>query len=277
MNNDNAAQSLPVLAEDLMGYRVRGAGKIPVVTASELAEKLGYKNANGIVKIISRDKESFRDGGTVDFTRGSQSVTPCSLPDEKTDTFIALINTPGRADGLGGGGVQGVRVFTKRGVLKVCMKSNQPKAVAVQEALIDLYEKVERGDLVDAQMVALQMATVLDRVTSTLDGVTSRLANLESRPAVSFNLPNDSALPVSLERRRSRKPMMGSGLRFPEVREMVIRLCRQGMIYRDVAAAVAAAWPENPEMHVSRSSIGRFWDAARRGLLKELGIDSTAH
>ena len=277
MKNDNAAQGLPVLAEDLMGYRVRGAGKIPVVTASELSEKLDYAGDRAVRKLLERNPESFRDGGTVDFTRRAQNGPPCSLPDDQIDTFIALINTPGRADGLGGGGVQGVRVFTERGALKICMKSNQPKAVAVQEALIDLFQKVRRGDLVDAQIVAFQMATVLERITGSFEKLLGRVENLESRPAVSFNLPNDSALPVSLERQRRRRPMMGSGLRYAEVRDMVIRLCRDSMTYKNVAKTVAARWPENPEMHVSKSSIGRFWDAARRGLLKELGIDSTVH
>lgn len=49
------------------------------------------------------------------------------------------------------GGVQQIRYFTKRGALKVCMKSNQPRAIQVQEMLLDLYEAVESRRLIPVE------------------------------------------------------------------------------------------------------------------------------
>jgi excisionase family DNA binding protein len=103
---------MPVLAQrdDMRIVEVEGQ---PVVTARDLARALEYRQEWAIHNLYNRNKESF------------------------TEKDVGVINlmTPS--------GEQQVRYFTKRGALKVCMKSNQPRAVAVQEMLIDLYEAVE--------------------------------------------------------------------------------------------------------------------------------------
>jgi len=119
---------LPVLAqrEDMRIVEVDGQ---PVVTARDLARALGYAHENAVVRLFNRNRESFKE---------VRSQIDSGV--EKYDTGEIEIQTPA--------GARRIRYFTKRGALKICMKSNQPKAVAVQEALIDLYEQVERGDLV---------------------------------------------------------------------------------------------------------------------------------
>jgi len=117
---------LPVLAQrnDMRIVEVDGQ---PVVTARDLARALGYSKDDAVVKIYARNMGSFtdRDSFVVDMRRFTPKLG---------------VNPQG--------GDPHIRMFTKRGALKVCMKSNQPRAVAVQEALIDLYEQVERGQLV---------------------------------------------------------------------------------------------------------------------------------
>lgn len=123
---------MPVLAqrEDMRIVEVDGH---PVVTARDLARALQYKEERAVHIIFHRNRESFIEGG-------SQIENPFKNSELKYDTGEVEVDTPG--------GPQKVRYFTKRGALKIIMKSNQPRAVAVQEALIDLYEQVERGELV---------------------------------------------------------------------------------------------------------------------------------
>ena len=144
---------LPVLAqrENMRIVEVDGQ---PVVTARDLARALGYAKDNAVAKIYDRNRNNFtdRDSFLVDMRRfvpqlgrNQFGVNLGTNPHEAftdRDTFTLNMRVNPQ------GGDPYVRVFTKRGALKVCMKSNQPKAVMVQEALIDLYEQVERGDLV---------------------------------------------------------------------------------------------------------------------------------
>lgn len=124
---------LPVLAqrEDMRIVEVEGQ---PVVTARDLAVALGYSHERSVRILFNRNRVSFREFDTQINYKGGINLT---LPYDTGEVEIQTL-----------GGPQMVRYFTKRGALKVIMKSNQPRAVAVQEALIDLYEQVERGQLV---------------------------------------------------------------------------------------------------------------------------------
>ena len=119
---------LPVLAQEGELSVVSMDGQ-PVVTAWALAKALGYAHERSTRILFNRNKDSFRE-------RGHQIDAPY-------DTGEVEIQTSG--------GPQMVRYFTKRGALKVCMKSNQPKAVMVQEMLLDLYEAVESRRLVPVE------------------------------------------------------------------------------------------------------------------------------
>lgn len=136
---------LPVLAqrEEMRIVEVDGQ---PVVTARDLARALEYKNERAVTTIYYRNKDSFKE----------------------SDVMVLNLST-----------IQGERetvVLTKRGALKVCMKSNQPRAVAVQEALIDLYEQVERGQLVSAgylQDVVRELKSEVSRLSRLAAGAGS--------------------------------------------------------------------------------------------------------
>ncbi|TEB10016.1 BRO family protein [Pelotomaculum propionicicum] len=119
---------LPVLAQDGELTVVSVDGQ-PVVTARALARALGYADDRSVLRIFNRNKDSFteRDSFVVDM-RG----------------VVNLTTNPQ-------GGDPHIRLFTKRGALKICMKSNQPRAVAVQEALIDLYEAVESRRMIPVE------------------------------------------------------------------------------------------------------------------------------
>ena len=145
---------LPVLAqrEDMRIVEVDGQ---PVVTARDMARALEYADERSVHRIYNRNKDSFRE-------RGHQFDSPY-------DTGVVNLTTPS--------GDQMIRYFTKRGALKVCMKSNQPKAVAVQEALIDLYEQVERGELVSAgylQDVVRELKSEINRLSRLVAGAGGR-------------------------------------------------------------------------------------------------------
>lgn len=120
---------LPVLAQEGELSVVSIDGQ-PVVTARVLARALGYSREDAISRLYKRNETSFTDRDTfeIDLRRFNVNLT---------------VNPQG--------GDPHVRVFTKRGALKVCMKSNQPKAVMVQEMLIDLYEAVESRRLVPVE------------------------------------------------------------------------------------------------------------------------------
>jgi len=163
--------------EDMRIVEVDGQ---PVVTARDLARALGYAKDNAVAKIYDRNRNSFtdRDSFLVDMRRfvpklgmNQFGVNLGTNPHEvftDRDTFIInLMMNPQ-------GGDPYVRVLTKRGALKVCMKSNQPKAVMVQEALIDLYEQVERGELVSVGYLrdaARELKVEIGRLSRLVTGV----------------------------------------------------------------------------------------------------------
>ncbi|MGB9903588.1 MAG: BRO family protein [Desulfotomaculales bacterium] len=144
----NQEEMLPVLAQegDLAVVSVDGQ---PVVTARALARALGYVDERSVLRIYNRNKESFRERDHNSYSpleeRGCQNDHPFTHPEAKYDTGVVTIDTLG--------GPQQVRYFTKRGALKICMKSNQPMAVQVQEMLIDLYEMVESRRLVPVEAI----------------------------------------------------------------------------------------------------------------------------
>lgn len=275
--SDGTMNPFPTLVKNNTGMALVEVDGQAVVTAPNLSKGLGYKDGKSVQRIFTRNKASFRDFGVLDLSRVSQFDHPCSLL-QKADTALVRIQTEGRPDGNGGGGLQEVRVFTKRGALKICMKSNQPKAVQVQEMLLDLYEQVESGQLVGLE----RFSRVLETMIRELSAIRQELAHLKAQPPIAINLPDDTALPMALEpmaleRKRSRSIAFRGGFRFPEVRGMVLDLRKKSFPYDEIADAVKEEWPDSPDRHVSKSSVQRFWAKARTGNLKEFGIDVTIH
>jgi prophage antirepressor-like protein len=153
---------LPVLAEKDEVQIVEVDGQ-PVVTARALGRALGYANPDkAISKIYMRNRDSFTERDTFVIDLRGVHPQPGGEPRNKEsftdrDTFVIKLMTNPQ------GGDPHVRVFTKRGALKVCMKSNQPRAVQVQEMLIDLFEMVERGGLASVA-VGSAMARLAERL-----------------------------------------------------------------------------------------------------------------
>ena len=90
-----------------------------------------------------------------------------------------------------------------------------------------------------------------------------------------FNIPED--LPSASTNKRKRSPSMPffGGFRFADVRQMVIDLRHNGIPYTEIASQIKKRWPEDPQRHVTRSAIQRFWTKACKGMLKSYGIDLT--
>jgi hypothetical protein len=263
--------ALPVLVKNSIGMELVEVDGQAVITAKNMADSLDYENEKAIHVIFSRNKESFKDGGIRDLVRGFQSETPCLKP---CDTFLVCMLTSGRSDGQGGGGLQEVRVFTKRGALKVCMKSNQPKAVIVRDMLIDLYEKVESGQLMGAE----RFGRILEALTIEMSSLKKDLAYLKSRSPVAINLPDDTALPISLERKSVHRPQLSSSaFKSPEVRDLTFGLLSRGKTYLEIIELIKEEWPDNPEMWPSKSAVSRFYLKVKKGEYKEFGLDMRVH
>ena len=272
--------TLPILIQNSKGMALVEVDGQAVITAKNMAEGLEYKNEKAIHVIITRNKESFRDAGVFDMTRGHQIDAPCDptggfqaeTPLAGFDTALVRMFVRGRSDGSGDG-VQDVRVFTKRGALKVCMKSNQRRAVMVQEMLIDLYEKVEAGMLIGAERFGRAMETL----SREMGELKKEIAHLKSQPPISITLPTDTALPIMLERGKRHSTKFYKGLKEQEVRNMILDFRKSGMEFREIVREIKEIFPGEPEKWVSRSAAHRFWTNAKRGYLKEFGIDVTVH
>ncbi|SHJ59222.1 BRO family protein [Desulfofundulus thermosubterraneus] len=249
---------LPVLAERSEVRIVEVDGQ-PVVTARDLARALGYQKERAILNLVNRNKESFTD----------------------RDTFVIKLMTNPQ------GGDPYVRVFTKRGALKVCMKSNQPRAVMVQEILIDLYEAVERGNLVPVQQLSqlivqqgqvvaqsLQLMQAVQKeirgqgqLLSAMQGqmevvVQAVVTLLQRAAAARCTIPVPEAGPgedlrVTLQVKRQKSAKSGrrsvSKLEKLGVADLVTRLLGKGYSYQEIGEVLKAQG-----ISVGKSSIARF-------------------
>jgi len=74
-------------------------------------------------------------------------------------------------------------------------------------------------------------------------------------------------------RKRCLSQRLRGGLLDPEIRVTIMQLRKDGKRFEDIAAFIREHWPEQPEKHVSKSTIHRFFQAARNGRLREFGIE----
>lgn len=247
---------LPVLAERSEVRIVEVDGQ-PVVTARDLARALGYSQERNLHNLYYRNKASFTD----------------------RDAGIVKLTTPS--------GEQPVLYFTKRGALKVCMKSNQPRAVMVQEILIDLYEAVERGNLVPVQQLSqlivqqgqvvaqsLQLMQAVQKeirgqgqLLSAMQGqmevvVQAVVTLLQRAAAARCTIPVPEAGPgedlrVTLQVKRQKSAKSGrrsvSKLERLGVADLVTRLLGKGYSYQEIGEVLKAQG-----ISVGKSSIARF-------------------
>jgi len=74
-------------------------------------------------------------------------------------------------------------------------------------------------------------------------------------------------------RKRCLSQRLRGGLLDPEIRVTIMQLRKDGKRFEDIAAFIREHWPKQPEKHVSKSTIHRFFQAARNGRLREFGIE----
>lgn len=235
-------ENLPTLVTDSSGLSLLALGDKAVVTIVDLAKALEYNDRTGINKVFNRNKESFNDIGF--YERVGQNVIPF-------DAAIVRLET--------NGGPQDIRVFSKRGALKICMKSNQPKAIAVQEMLLDLYERVESGQIVSV--------AAMQKLTDIVHKVDERMTKCEQRSQIAFNLKNDKPLPIAIERgvKRRTTSLIARNI---GARTLALKLLKEGKAYDFVAAEL-----RDTGFETSKSAVGRFSLLVRAGKLKEFGVD----
>ncbi|MBE7415121.1 MAG: hypothetical protein HS130_07805 [Deltaproteobacteria bacterium] len=100
---------------------------------------------------------------------------------------------------------------------------------------------------------------ILDELTSLKNTVNALTQTHQQNPAVQTTEHG----PYGLRR----------GLRCPEVKELVLRLRREGASFVEIEQTIKDTWPNEPEKHVTKSAAHRFWRNASAGRLKEFGID----
>lgn len=154
-------------------------------------------------------------------------------------------------------------VYSPIGFQLIVFESSQPKAKIYKVAVAHLV----------VAYTQCRLNTPAEELKATIANINRRLQALEARPSSLVSFPNDRALPISMERKRRRSFMPGKGLRSGEVRQMVVELRLQLATYEQIAQAVKDAYPDEPEKHVSKSAVARFWNRLRKGELKEFGMD----
>ena len=74
-----------------------------------------------------------------------------------------------------------------------------------------------------------------------------------------------------IKKRRMTPPV--SGLKYPEVRNLIVELRGQACSIKQIVNAIKNKWPKNPEKYVSKSSIHRFIMRAKQGQLHYYDFD----
>jgi hypothetical protein len=86
-------------------------------------------------------------------------------------------------------------------------------------------------------------------------------------------LPDRADSPNPMGKKRCLSHKLRNGLRDPRIRSMIMDLKKQGLGYLNIETIIKERFPNNPELHVTRSSIHRFHQAALKGRLREYGIE----
>lgn len=228
---------LPILLqrEDICIVELNGQ---PVMNSRDLAKALSYGDERAVHKIYNRNKSLFREGDVN------------LLPSD--DTAEIILKTAG--------GTQKVRVFTKRGVTKICMKSKQPSAIQAYEFIFDLFEELARRERINhlhlnhqnnmikqTNTALITISNVLEQLGCTLDQTSKQIRNLVSN-SKERTVPETSALLIERKRRSHHKvEQLG-------VADLVLDLYDEGKTYQEIVARIF----EETHQRITDSSVLRF-------------------
>jgi hypothetical protein len=212
---------------------------------------------------VKRNRDRFPDDFIFQLTKEEAEI--CGF-----DDFFKVTDCDLKNDGRGKHAKYLPYGFTREGCNQLSAVLKTPAAVARSVQIMRSFSAMERGETA--------MQGVLEKIADVVSDLSERVKDLESKPSVNINLPDDTALPIAIERKFSlTRGFEKRAYRFPEVREMILSMRRQGRSFLAIEQAIKATWPDKPEKHVSKSSIHRFWTRAKKGKLKEFGIDVTIH
>ena len=105
--------------------------------------------------------------------------------------------------------------------------------------------------------------TIINRIGSDLERLKSEIEELLGQIYRGIG----EVAPGNGNRKKMRKTPPSSGLKYPEVRNLIIDL--RGKLYsiKQISKAIKKKWPGKPEKHVSKSSVHRFIMRAKQGNL----------
>lgn len=110
------------------------------------------------------------------------------------------------------------------------------------------------------------MEEKLNKIDGKLDVIIDLLKNKD--------LPRPANAPNPLGRKRCISHKLIGGFRDPEIRDLIISMRKSGIDFDAIEKTIKKNYPDTPEKHVSRSAIHRFCESARKGRLREYGIDT---
>jgi hypothetical protein len=130
---------------------------------------------------------------------------------------------------------------------------------------------IEGGGHMKKDQIATEIINIKRDISDIQTTLNQILTLMDNKPT----LPEKRLTPNPMGKWNHFSHKLIGGFRDPAIREMVMTLRKQGMHFRDIKTAIEAAYPNNPEKHMSHSAIHRFYESSRKGRLMEFGIERT--
>lgn len=228
----------------------------PFMLDSDLAMVYGTKTER-INQAVKRNPERFPEDFVFQLTKEEAEL--CNF--DITDCDVKKDGRGGRRHLPYG--------FAREGCNMLSAVLNTPVAIARSIQIMRAFTAMERGES--------EAMTVLKELASEVKALKQEVCHLKASPPVNINLPDDAALPIAIERSKHHGRQLRGAFRFSDVRDLIFRLRREGLHFEEIAQKLKETWPDDPKRWTSRSSIHRYWQKAKWGLLKEFNIDVTYH
>jgi len=126
-------------------------------------------------------------------------------------------------------------------------------------------------------MSEIQTQNVLETTLEALSQIKEGAEKIEALlPAL--NSPSCAAPPKRANKHRKKHSCGFQGaFSFPDVRDKVLLMRKQGHTYDLITKSIKDTWPDAPKKHASRAAIQRFWERAKNARYEEFGIDVTTN